>query len=500
MKRTTKTPRAESEHLAGLKSEGDINLSPNRTAWAAAQINAQTRQWLEQDARYFLHQSLSTPCLNVLKSCAGATITDLQGRELLDFHGNSVHQVGFGNPKVIEAIIKQLRDLPFCPRRYTNVPTIKLARKLVELAPGDLNRVLFAPGGAEAIGMALKLARAATGRHKTISMWDSFHGASLDAISVGGEAVFRRDSGPLLPGCEHVPPPDPWHCPWECRGSCTLKCADYIEYVLEKEGDVAAVIGETVRNIPLIPPPDYWRKVRAACDKHGALLILDEIPTGLGRTGRMFACEHYGIVPDMLVIGKALGGGIMPLAALLARDQLNVAGDRAIGHYTHEKSPVAAAAALATIEFIESEKLLAKTREMSAFALGELEAMKQRHSIIGDVRGLGLILGVELVRNRATMERDSDAADQVMYEALNRGLSFKVAMGNILLLAPALTITPEEMGRALRVIEDSIVAVVGQRRRIKTSNDDGYEKRDRVASPERRKEYSPGRRPGNRTK
>jgi 4-aminobutyrate aminotransferase len=231
----------------------------------------------------------------------------------------------------------------------------------------------------------------------------------------------------------------------------------------------------------------------------------------------MFACEHYGIVPDMLVIGKALGGGIMPLAALLARDQLNVAGDRAIGHYTHEKSPVAAAAALATIEFIESEKLLEKTREMSAFGLGELEAMKQRHSIIGDVRGLGLILGVELVRNRATMERDSDAADQVMYEALSRGLSFKVAMGNILLLAPALTITREEMGRALRVIEDSIVAVVGRRRRSKTPNNDGGERRGHVSSrgrrvqvaspkrrnqiapPERRKEYSPGQ-PGNETK
>jgi 4-aminobutyrate aminotransferase len=498
MRSTAKTSTARTAHLADLKSEGDINLSPNRRAWAAAEIDAETQQWLEQDARHFLHQSLSTPCLNVLKSCDGATITDLQGRELLDFHGNSVHQVGYGNPKIVDAIIKQLRELPFCPRRYTNLPAIKLARKLAELAPGDLNRVLFAPSGTVAIGMALKLARAATGRHKMISMWDSFHGASLDAISVGGEAVFRRDSGPLLPGCEHVPPPDPWHCAWDCRGSCSLKCADYIEYVLEKEGDVAAVLGETVRNIPLIPPPDYWRKVRAACDKHGALLILDEIPTGLGRTGRMFACEHHGVVPDMLVIGKALGGGIMPLAALLARDGLNVAADRAIGHYTHEKSPVAAAAALATIEYIESEKLLQKTREMSAFALRELEAMKRRNEIIGDVRGLGLILGVELVRNRATMERDTDAADQVMYEALSRGLSFKVAMGNILLLTPALTITREEMERALRILEESIGTVVRRRNKGYASNDHRPKSRGRrVSSHEGRKGYSPGQRPGN---
>ena len=442
-----------------LRSEGDVNFSANRRAWAESHLNAETQQLLEEDARYFLHQSLSTPCLNVLQSCSGASITDWQGRPLLDFHGNSVHQVGFANPKIIEAIVKQLGSLPFCPRRYTNLPAIRLAKKLTELAPGDLNRVLFAPGGAGAIGMAIKLARAATGRHKMISMWDSFHGASLDAISVGGEALFRRDIGPLLPGCEHVPPPDPWHCPFGCVGSCSLKCADYIEYVLQKEGDVAAVIGETVRNVPYIPPPDYWRKIRAACDKHGALLILDEIPTGLGRTGRMFACEHFGVVPDMLVLGKALGGGVMPLAALLAREHLNVAAEKAIGHYTHEKNPVAAAAGLATLEFIESENLLEHVRAISALALETLGAMKERHPLIGDVRGLGLILGVELVKDRASMERDNDAADQVMYEALRRGLNFKIAMGNVLLLTPALTISASEMERALGILETAIAAV-----------------------------------------
>src|SRR5437868_4004259 len=178
--------------------------------------------------------------------------------------------------------------------------------------------------------MALKLARAATGRFKTVSMWDSFHGASLDSISIGGEAIFRQNAGPLLPGSEHVPPPDPRHCPFRCETKCNLNCADYVEYVLAKEGDVAAVIAETVRSTPFIPPPEYWQRIRKACDKHGALLILDEIPHCLGRTGKMFTCEHYGIVPDMLVIGKALGGGIFPLAALIARDSLNVTGDKAL--------------------------------------------------------------------------------------------------------------------------------------------------------------------------
>ncbi|MCU0709667.1 MAG: aminotransferase class III-fold pyridoxal phosphate-dependent enzyme, partial [Pirellula sp.] len=212
--------------------------------------------------------------------------------------------------------MKQLDQLPFCTRRYTNEPAIRLAEKLISFAPADLSRVLFAPGGASAIGIALKLARAATGRFKTISMWDSFHGASLDAISIGGEAAFRSGAGPLLPGCEHVPPPDPSHCPFRCGERCNHACADYVEYVLEREGDVAAVIAETVRNVPVIPPLDYWKRIRAACDKHGALLILDEIPIGLGRTGRFFAFEHFGIIPDIVVLGKGLGGGVFPLAGI----------------------------------------------------------------------------------------------------------------------------------------------------------------------------------------
>src|SRR5437899_555505 len=197
--------------------------STRRQAWLKKNIAPETRAWLDEDAKYFLHQSLSTPCLNVFKSCEGIYVEDLQGRRYMDFHGNNVHQVGFRNPRVIAAIKAQLDELPFCPRRYTNFPAIRLAKKLAELAPANLKKVLFAPGGTTAIGMALKLARAATGRFKTISMWDSFHGASLDAISVGGEAIFRQGIGPLLPGCEHVPPPDSRHCPFSCGAACNLK-------------------------------------------------------------------------------------------------------------------------------------------------------------------------------------------------------------------------------------------------------------------------------------
>jgi len=272
--------------------------------------------------------------------------------------------MGFGNPAVVDAIKEQLDSLSFCTRRYTNEVAVKLARTLAELTPGNLGRTLFCPSGTGAIGMALKLARVATGRHKIVTMWDSFHGASLDAISVGGEQIFRRDVGPLLPGVEHVPPPDEFRCLWDCqaRGGCDLKCASYIDYVLEKEGDVAAVIAEPVRSIPYIPRIDYWKQVRAACDRHGALLIFDEIPFALGRTGRMFACEHFGVTPDILVLGKGLGGGILPLAAMVAREDLNIAAAQALGHYTHEKNPVLCAAALATIRIIQEQDLLVRAR------------------------------------------------------------------------------------------------------------------------------------------
>jgi len=447
------------EHLPGidaLKSEGDVNLSPHRLAWSKEHVSEATKSDLQQDARYFLHQSLSTPCLNVLASAQGSWIEDLEGRRYLDFHGNNVHQVGFAHPRVVAAIKEQLDELSFCTRRYTCRPAIELAARLASLAPGDLKRVLFAPGGTSAIGMALKLARVATGKFKFVSMWEAFHGASLDAISVGGEAVFRKGIGPLLPGCEHVPPPDNRHCPFKCGQACNLACADYVEYVLEREGDVAAVIAETVRCTPFIPPPDYWKRVRAACDKHGALLILDEIPIGLGRTGRLFAFEHYGIIPDILVLGKGLGGGIMPLAAMIARESLNIAGDKALGHYTHEKNPVACAAGLATLQVIEKEKLVERARTLGEHALVRFREIAQRRPIVGDVRGLGLLMGLELLRDAKTLERATDEAERVMYAALRRGLNFKITMGNILTLTPALTISREELDQAIDILDQCL--------------------------------------------
>ena len=425
-----------------LSAEGDVNLSGKRTDWQRRHLGAASRAMLEEDARYFLHQSLSTPCLTALKSASGIWLEDLEGRRYMDFHGNSVHQLGHGHPRVLEAMKRALDILPFSPRRYTNEYAVRLAQRLTRLS--RLDKVLFAPGGTEAIGMALKLARLATGRHKTISMWDSFHGASLDAISLGGEALFRSGIGPLLPGTEHVQPCDPRHCNFGCNGSCTTKCADYVEYVLAKEEDVAAVVVETVRSTDVqVPPRDYYRKLRAACDRHGALLILDEIPICLGRTGTMFAYEHYDIAPDMVVLGKGLGGGVFPMAALIARGELDIAAERALGHYTHEKSSVGCAAALAALEVIEEEGLLKRSQALGERALARLRRIKSR--AIVEVRGIGLLLAVEL--------NDAGLAEEVLYRCLSQGLSFKIGQGNVLVLAPPLVIAEGDLDRALDIVD-----------------------------------------------
>ncbi|ATY84615.1 aspartate aminotransferase family protein [Kyrpidia spormannii] len=448
--------------VIGDRSEGDLNLTPFARAWRARTKTGAAGPILREDERYFVHQALSTPCLNAIQACSGIYLETADGRKIIDFHGNNVHQVGFGHPRVVEAVKAQLEILPFCTRRFTNVKVVELAKKLADLAPGDLNKVLLAPAATLAVSTALKLARAATGRYKTLSVWDSFHGASLDAITVGGQALFRRGMGPLLPGAEHVPPVDPYHCPLkECSGEGSCACAGYLEYVLAKDGEIGAVILETVRNTDVvIPPPWYYQRVREACDQHGALLILDETAVGLGRTGRMFAFEHWGIVPDMVILGKGLGGGVFPLAALVVREGLDVAGEGAVGHYTHEKTPLGAAAALAVMEVIKEEGLLERAVALGRRMGRRLKNWPRQYSLVGDVRGIGFLYGVELVKDRRTKEPATSEAEAVMYRCLEKGLNFKVSRGNVLTLSPPLIIGEEELDRALDILEESLQEVM----------------------------------------
>ncbi len=457
---------SSSDDFAPRQSEGETNLSPRRRAWAARSLDAGARALVEADARHFLHQAVSTPCLTAIRKAEGIWIEDVQGRRYMDFHGNNVHQIGYGHPRLIAAIKDQLDDLPFTPRRFTSDPAIALAAKLAEAAPGDLSKVLLTTGGSAAIEVALKIARAATGRYKTISFWDAFHGAGFAAASVGGEQLFRSGAiGPLLAGSEHVAPFTCFRCPYghpcDDNGAprldlCHMTCANFLRYVLEKEGDVAAVVAEPIRAVPTIPPPGFWQAVRQACDDAGALLIFDEIPTGLGRTGRLFACEHDGVTPDILVLGKGLGGGVLPIAAAMARPGLDVGGDYAFGHYTHEKNPVTARAALTTLQIIEDEGLAGRSATLGRRALARLEEMKSRHPLIGDVRGRGLLLGVELVRNRETKDPAPEAAESILYRALDKGLSFKVSMGSVINLSPPLTIAEADLDRALDILEACI--------------------------------------------
>ena len=454
----------QNEDFKPNPSEGERSLSVRRRQWSQQQ-SAPTRELLARDARVFLRQSLSTPCLSAVVKADGIWIEDSDGRRYMDFHGNSVHHIGYGHPRLKAAIARQMDELPFAPRRFTCEPAIELAEKLAEISPGNLSKSLFATGGSDAIEIALKVARAATGRFKTLSFWDAFHGAGFAASSIGGEQLFRSGVvGPLLPGCEHVPPFDAYrnpfgidHRPENPRERQVGEIVSrLIRYTLSKEGDIAAVIAEPNRAVPYIPPPGFWQSVREACDEFGALLIFDEIPTGLGKTGRMFACDHDQVVPDILVMGKALGGGLLPIAATLCRPELDVCEDYAIGHYTHEKNPVTTRAALTTIEIIEDEELVEHAAQTGTFALQYMREMMDRHPAIGDVRGRGFLLGMELVLDRDSKEPATELAEEVLYRALHKGLSFKLSMGSVISLYPALITTREQLRRALEIIEECL--------------------------------------------
>ena len=446
-----------------VHTEGESNTSDARKAWLKKSIGPSSAPLLDRDATVFMHQSLSSPCVSTIAKAEGIWIEDMDGRRFMDFHGNSVHHIGYGHPKLIAAIKAQLDDLPFAPRRFTNDPAVELAETLADIAPGDLGKVLFTTGGSDANEVALKIARAATGRFKTVSFWDAFHGAGLGAASVGGEATFRSHiAGPLLSGTEHVAPFACYRCPYNhvSPETCGLACAKMVDYVLEREGDVAAVIAEPMRAVPYVPPPGFWKMVREACNRHGALLIMDEIPTGLGKTGKMFAFEHDDIIPDIVTMGKALGGGILPIAACIARTELDVCGDFAIGHYTHEKNPVTSRAALTTIQIIQEEGLVDRSAELGAYAMEQLQDRLGSVPIVGDIRGRGLMFGIEIVEDRADKTPGNARAERIYYACLEAGLSYKISQGCVLTLSPPLTISREDLDRALDIVVTAILDAV----------------------------------------
>ncbi|EGR2287552.1 aspartate aminotransferase family protein [Vibrio parahaemolyticus] len=443
-----------------FRSEGDVNTTPARQAWNASMDDERTQALLKRDSEVFLHQAMSTPCLDTLEAAEGIYIQDATGKKYMDFHGNNVHQLGYGHLHVIKRVQEQIAKLPFSPRRFTNETAIECAEKLTQICGGELNRVLFAPGGTSAIGMALKLARHITGNYKVVSLWDSFHGASLDAISVGGEACFRQGMGPLMAGVERIPPAVSYRGAFPVADGSDVHYADYLEYVIEKEGGVGAFIAEAVRNTDVqVPSKAYWKRIREICDKHNVMLIIDDIPNGMGRSGEWFTYQAYDIEPDMLCIGKGLGGGLVPIAAMVTKDKYNTAEQISMGHYTHEKSPIGCAAALATMEAIEQDGLLDKAKADSQFVREKLLEMKAKYPVIGDVRGIGMLWGIELVTDHESKARAYDEAEAVLYQCLNNGVSFKVSQGNVIQLSPPLIITREQLTEALAIFEEAIAKV-----------------------------------------
>ncbi len=443
-----------------FRSEGDVNTTPARQAWNVSMDDERTQALLKRDSEVFLHQAMSTPCLDNLEAAEGIYIQDATGKKYMDFHGNNVHQLGYGHPHVIKRVQEQIAKLPFSPRRFTNETAIECAEKLTQICGGELNRVLFAPGGTSAVGMALKLARHITGNYKVVSLWDSFHGASLDAISVGGEACFRQGMGPLMAGVERIPPAVSYRGAFPVTDGSDVHYADYLEYVIEKEGGVGAFIAEAVRNTDVqVPSKAYWKRIREICDKHNVMLIIDDIPNGMGRSGEWFTYQAYDIEPDMLCIGKGLGGGLVPIAAMVTKNIYNTAEQISMGHYTHEKSPIGCAAALATMEVIEQDGLLDKAKADSQFMREKLLEMKAKYPVIGDVRGIGMLWGIELVTDHESKARAYDEPEAVLYQCLNNGVSFKVSQGNVIQLSPPLIITREQLTEALAIFEEAIAKV-----------------------------------------
>lgn len=447
------------QSMKSLLREGDANFTHNRKLWND-NLDENTVDIIGQDERVFLRQSMSTPCMNAVSDVEGCYIIDTRGKRYLDFHGNSVHQVGHKNKYVIEKIKNQLDELPFIPRRYTSDIAVKAADALINKTTSKNFKVLFTPSGSAAVGLALKVARKVTGRHKVISMWESFHGAGLDTISVGGEYVFKKDIGPLMPGAIKSIPYNGYRNLINSDDNIKVSdfCLDYLEYIIENEGEIGAILLEPIRATDThVPPKEYFKRLRKICDENKILLIFDEIPTCLGRSGEFYVHQNFGIEPDILVLGKGLGGGIVPQAAVLVNKRYDVAEDISLGHYTHEKPAIGCAAICAAIEYIDENNLMENCRDLSQFAMSRGKELMNKYNCIGDFRIQGLLISFEFVKDRMTKEKDTDISERILYSSLEEGLSFKVSSGNCITWHPPLVLSKEELEFAFDIFEKAII-------------------------------------------
>ena len=401
-----------------------------------------------RDAAAFFHQNGSSPCVSALHGVDGVWLEDDEGRRLLDLHGNTAHHIGYAHPQLIAALKDQLDTLPFSPRRFTNEPAVALAETLLSKWPGRPAKVLFATGGSDAIEIALKLARVATGKHETISVEGSYHGHGFGAFGLSRAAPDPR-LGPFLPGRHHVTPY------WHQDDGAGRMVAD-IRRALEASSQIGALIAEPIRSNCHVPPPWLWPQIRQLCDAHGVLLIFDEIPSGLGKTGRFFAFEHVGATPDAVVLGKALGGGILPIAAVIADARLNLAPELSLGHYTHEKNPVTTRAALTTIGIIERDGLTARAASLESEIRARIAQMRPYIPLIDHVRGKGLLLAIGLDPERVNEARLPIAV--VVDRLREYGLSATAKDQSSFGFSPPLTISDAELDWAFGRLGEALAS------------------------------------------
>jgi adenosylmethionine-8-amino-7-oxononanoate aminotransferase len=414
----------------------------------------------------------------VMARAEGGYYYDVAGKRYLDaISGIYVVAVGHANPRVIDAIRAQLDVLAFSPPMHgTNPVAVQLANLLAELAPGDLGAVKLQCGGSEVVEAAIKLARqyhrlrGKAGKYKVVSRYLSWHGSTLGALSASGLKSRRTVNEPLAPGFLHVFPPTCYRCPFEKRyPDCNLTCARLIGDAIEMEDPdtVAALIVEPIGHTGGIidPPLEYLPLLREICDRHDVLLIFDEIITGIGRTGRLFAAETFGVVPDVLCIGKGLGGGYAPVSAMMCRRPIAdvfwgpvESNPGFVEGHTFEGNPVACAAAIAVLREIIDRDLLANARAQGERLRRGLEGLAARWPMVGDIRGKGLFLGIELVRDRASRARFPDAlapGRRIGRRALEKGLLCRFDP-HWLAFGPPLTASAEDIDELLGILEASI--------------------------------------------
>lgn len=401
----------------------------------------------------------------------GANVVDVDGNVYVDMVGGfAVAVAGHSNPCIVEAIKQQSEKLLHSMGVvHPNVPRVELAEKLAEITPGDLAVSHIANTGSEAVGIALKTARLYTGRHTVIAFHGGYHGRTWGALTVTSSNYARRAWQPLLVGAVHVPYAYCYRCPFELSyPDCDIFCARYLEYVLSfphsAVADVAAVIAEPVLGFGgwVVPPPEFLHRVVDICHERGILFIADEIITGFGRTGRLFGIEHSDVVPDIMVLGKGLASGF-PISTMITTKEIGDCWRPKQHTSTFLGHPVGCAAALASIKEIGDRGLIQRSQKLGSYFKGALEEMKDRHPLLGDVRGLGLLVAIELVKDKQTKEpAPEEATRQVIAAALRRGLMATLRggpYGNCIRMAPSLTITREQLKFAVKTLDESLMEV-----------------------------------------